>query len=140
MSSDQPPPYRPHFLEGPSAPGFPPALGSQLAPFPSSSYQTYAGGGGQSYYQGPTGAPVTFMSQPGYQAYHSVTPGASYHWDGLKPYREPPKPTVFMVGQQDQHHGVKDSCLKACSALLCCCCLWDMFTSHLCCPLTSDLH
>ncbi|KAK2882337.1 cysteine-rich and transmembrane domain-containing protein 1-like isoform X1 [Channa argus] len=140
MSADQPPPYRPHFPEGPSAPGFPPALGSQPAAFPGSSYQTYAGGGGHSYYQGPTVAPMAFMSQTGYQGYQGGTPGASYHWDGPKPYGEPPKPTVFMMGQQDQHHGVKDSCLKACSALLCCCCLWDMLTSHLCCPLTSDFH
>ncbi|XP_029029431.1 cysteine-rich and transmembrane domain-containing protein 1-like [Betta splendens] len=140
MSSDPPPPYRTHFPEGASAPGFTPALSSQPAAFASSSYQifpqTYTGGD-QSFYQGCPGA---FVSQPGYQGYHSGAPGAAYRWDGSKPYAEPPKHTVFMMGPQDQHHGMKDSCLKVCSALLCCCCLWDMFTSHLCCPLTSDLH
>lgn len=55
--------------------------------------QAYAGGGDHSYYQGPPGPPGAFMTQPGYQGYHSGTPGASYQWEVPKPYVEPPKHT-----------------------------------------------
>lgn len=55
--------------------------------------QAFTGGGDLSYYQGPPGPPGAFVTQPGYQGYHSGTPGASYQWDGPKPYVEPPKHT-----------------------------------------------
>lgn len=40
-------------------------------------------------------------------------------------------PSVFMVGQDRGHSNVggKGSCLTACLAALCCCCLWDMLAS-----------
>ncbi|XP_022625073.1 cysteine-rich and transmembrane domain-containing protein 1 isoform X2 [Seriola dumerili] len=147
MNGEQPPPYRPHFPEGHSAPGYPPALISQPAAFPGSSYQTfpqtYAGGGDHSYYHGPPGTPGlpgpmgppgAFMTQPGYPGYHGGPTGAPCHWDGPRPYGEQPKQTVFMVDQQDGGGGggAENSCLAACSAALCCCCLWEMLTSHLC--------
>ncbi|XP_040907964.1 cysteine-rich and transmembrane domain-containing protein 1-like isoform X1 [Toxotes jaculatrix] len=149
--SEQPPPYRPHFPEGPSGPGYPPALSSQPAAFPGSSYQTfpqtYAGGGDHSYYHGspgpsvppgPMGPPSAYMTQPGYQGYQSGPPGAPCHWDSSRPYGEPPKHTVFVVEQQNQGGGAEESCLAACSAALCCCCLWDMMTSD--CSSVPDLH
>ncbi|XP_026166076.2 cysteine-rich and transmembrane domain-containing protein 1-like [Mastacembelus armatus] len=132
MSADQPPPYHPYFPEGPSVPGFPPALSSQPTAFPGTSFQTfpqtYTGGGDHSYYHGTPGTTGAFTSQPGYQGYQSGAQGVPQHWDGSKPHGEPPKQRVFMVDQQNRGAGLKDSCLAACSAVLCCCCLWDMLT------------
>ncbi|XP_023257566.1 cysteine-rich and transmembrane domain-containing protein 1 [Seriola lalandi dorsalis] len=147
MNGEQPPPYRPHFPEGHSAPGYPPALISQPAAFPGSSYQTFPqtyAGGDHSYYHGPPGTPGpmgppgAFMTQPGYPGYHGGPTGAPCHWDGPRPYGEQPKQTVFVVEQQDQG-GNDDSCLAACSAALCCCCLWDMM-SHCSSVPDLDLH
>ncbi|XP_063341480.1 uncharacterized protein LOC134635828 isoform X1 [Pelmatolapia mariae] len=68
--SAEPPPYRPHFPEGPSAPAFSPALACQPGVFPSSPYQTFP----QSYYHEHPGymAPMTPQSTFGGQS------GASY--------------------------------------------------------------
>ncbi|GAA6224586.1 cysteine-rich and transmembrane domain-containing protein 1 [Lates japonicus] len=136
MNGEQPPPYRPHFPEEPSAPDYP-ALSSQPVAFPGSSYQTfpqaYAGGGDHTYYQGPPGLlrpPGAFMAQPGSQGFYSKPPKTFQQWDGPRPYGEPPKHTVFVVQQQDQDDGADDSCLTTCSAALCCCFLWDMLTSR----------
>ncbi|XP_063341481.1 cysteine-rich and transmembrane domain-containing protein 1-like isoform X2 [Pelmatolapia mariae] len=112
--SAEPPPYRPHFPEGPSAPAFSPALACQPGVFPSSPYQTFP----QSYYHEHPGymAPMTPQSTFGGQS------GASY----------PPKHAVYVVDQQQDRGGGRKSCLAACSTLLCCCCLWDLLTQHLC--------
>ncbi|XP_059206974.1 cysteine-rich and transmembrane domain-containing protein 1-like [Centropristis striata] len=141
MNSDNPPPYVPHPPGGPSAPGGPAAFSSQPAAFPGAPYQTfpqtYTGGGDYGYYHGasgppgPPGPPGHFLTQPGYQGYHSGPPGASCPWDGPKTHREHTKPTVFLVERGHDHEddgGFIQSCLSACSAALCCCCLLDMFT------------
>ncbi|XP_042071001.1 cysteine-rich and transmembrane domain-containing protein 1-like [Haplochromis burtoni] len=122
--SAEPPPYRPHFPEGPSAPAFSPALACQPGFFPSSPYQTFP----QSYYHEHPGymAPMTpqstFGTQSAYQGRLDGPPGASY----------PPKHAVYVVDQQQDQGGGRKSCLAACSTLLCCCCLWDLLTRHLC--------
>ncbi|XP_030602109.1 cysteine-rich and transmembrane domain-containing protein 1-like [Archocentrus centrarchus] len=124
MSGDQPPPYHPHFPEGPSAPTFPSVLASQPGLFPGSPYQTFP----QScYHQHPGyGAPMppqgSFGTQPAYQGGLDGSAGASY----------PPKHTVYVVDQHQDRDGGRKSCLAACSTLLCCCCLWDLLTRHLC--------
>ncbi|KAL3970449.1 hypothetical protein ACER0C_025968 [Sarotherodon galilaeus] len=147
--SAEPPPYRPHFPEGPSAPAFSPALACQPGVFPSSPYQTFP----QSYYHEHPGymAPMTpqstFGTQSAYQGRLEGPPGASY----------PPKHAgrskvtiqraqagsaqtqssvfmchIYVMDQQQDRGGGRKSCLAACSTLLCCCCLWDLLTQHLC--------
>ncbi|KAM7373816.1 hypothetical protein PAMP_006516 [Pampus punctatissimus] len=135
MSGDQPPPYVPHPQGGPV--GFPPAFSSPPGTFPGSPYQAYPAqthtGGDPCYYQGPPGhqgPSGPCMTQPGYQSYQG---GPHGHWDGHSPCEHPPKHTVFLVERDrgDEDDGAGD-CLSACSAALCCCCLWDMLTHDLC--------
>ncbi|XP_068601164.1 cysteine-rich and transmembrane domain-containing protein 1-like [Brachionichthys hirsutus] len=135
--NEQPPPYFPLHPSGATAPSFPSAFSSQPASFPSSPYQAFPQTyGGQSYYQGsqgPTGSQGTYPSLSGYQGYPSGSGGASSPWDGKKTYGETPKQsTVFLVDQnRGAGRGAEKSCLAACSAALCCCCLWDMLTRGL---------
>ncbi|XP_038563433.1 cysteine-rich and transmembrane domain-containing protein 1-like [Micropterus salmoides] len=133
--SDQPPPYIHHPPGGPSAPGFTSAYSFQPASFPGSPYQTFpqanTGEGDHAYYHGPlgpVGPPGPYLPQPGYQGHQSQT---THPWGGPNIYGETPKQTVFMVGQDRGHSNVggKGSCLTACLAALCCCCLWDMLAS-----------
>ncbi|KAM9348595.1 uncharacterized protein ABDE67_010645 [Symphorus nematophorus] len=151
MSDLPPPPYVPHPPGTPSAPGFPSAYSSQPSGFPGSPYQTVPQncGADHPYYQGPPGLmgpPGPYLSQPGYPGYQSGPPGASHPWDSAKMYGDAPKQSVFMVDQNrggsgvgsgigslsSGHSGGVGSCLGACSAALCCCCLWDMLTRSFC--------
>ncbi|KAK5601948.1 hypothetical protein CRENBAI_018589 [Crenichthys baileyi] len=120
--SEQPPPYRPFFPEGPPPSTFSPAFCSPPTTFTGSTYQTFP----QSF---PT--PDLSIFQPGYagqQGMSVMPPGCYGDPRGNKhdsPY--PPKPTVLVVEQRpNQPEGGIGSYLAACSAALCCCCLWDL--------------
>ncbi|XP_061595132.1 cysteine-rich and transmembrane domain-containing protein 1-like [Cololabis saira] len=119
--SEQPPPYRPFFPEGPPTSGFPPAFYSQPSVFPGSAYQTFPQtftGGDPAYYN------------PGNVGHAVMQPG--YRGDKFEPPHRP-KQTVYVMepgtrgGSGGGILGGIGSYLAPCSAALCCCCLWDMF-------------
>uniref|UniRef100_A0A674NZM9 Cysteine-rich transmembrane CYSTM domain-containing protein n=1 Tax=Takifugu rubripes TaxID=31033 RepID=A0A674NZM9_TAKRU len=86
---------------------------------PGSMYQSYPQTyEGEHIYQGPPRPPEAYLTQPPYQGYCSGQPGATFSWDGPKTYGN--------TGQ-----GVGQSILAACSATMCCCCLWNMLSQYL---------
>ncbi|XP_017260124.1 cysteine-rich and transmembrane domain-containing protein 1 [Kryptolebias marmoratus] len=110
--SEQPPPYRPFFPEGPPSSMFPSAFSPLPAIFPGSAYQTFTGD--QTFYHpGPAGHHGTSVTPPGYHG--------DQHGD-----KHQPKPSVYTVEQRHNQGGGIGSYLAACSAALCCCCLWDL--------------
>ncbi|XP_038156618.1 cysteine-rich and transmembrane domain-containing protein 1-like isoform X2 [Cyprinodon tularosa] len=117
--SEQPPPYRPFFPEGPPlSPGFCPPPTA----YPGSTYQTFPQSFPASdhtiYQPGHVGPPGVSVIPPGYYGDHR---GNQHHPS------HPPKPSVMVVDQRpDQPQGSFGSYLAACSAALCCCCLWDL--------------
>ncbi|KAF7206770.1 cysteine-rich and transmembrane domain-containing protein 1 [Nothobranchius furzeri] len=118
--SEQPPPYRPFFPEGPPSSPFPPAFCLPPAVFPGSTYQTFPQtftGGDQTFHSpGPAGPIGTSVTQSGYLSNHG-----DHHGN-----KQPPKHPVYLVDQSSGRRGGIGSYLAACSAALCCCCLWDL--------------
>ncbi|XP_041864861.1 cysteine-rich and transmembrane domain-containing protein 1-like [Melanotaenia boesemani] len=115
--SDQPPPYRPFFPEGPPSAGFPPAFCSPPAAFHGPAYQTFpqtATGGDPIYlHPGHLGHQEALVTQPGYHGNKQEAP-------------HPPKHTVYVMEPHRRQDDGVGSYLAACSAALCCCCLWDL--------------
>ncbi|KAM4726201.1 uncharacterized protein FYW61_012058 [Anableps anableps] len=119
--SEQPPPYRPFFPEGPPPSTFSPAFYSPSTTFPGSTYQTFPQSSpapDQTIFQpGPAGQQGGSVMPPGYYGDHRGNQHESH----------PAKPTVLVMEQRRrQPAGGGASYLAACSAALCCCCLWDL--------------
>ncbi|TNM84391.1 cysteine-rich and transmembrane domain-containing protein 1-like [Takifugu rubripes] len=137
--SDLPPPYVPSVFGGPSTYSYP--SDGNAPTIPGSMYQSYPQTyEGEHIYQGPPRPPEAYLTQPPYQGYCSGQPGATFSWDGPKTYGNTPKQPVFMTDQplddagrggSSSGQGVGQSILAACSATMCCCCLWNMLSQYL---------
>ncbi|XP_011482128.1 cysteine-rich and transmembrane domain-containing protein 1 [Oryzias latipes] len=112
MSGQPPPPYHPYIPDGAPPPSFPPAFVSQPPFFPGSIYQTFPQTTDSTYHH------------PG-QVGHGVGALLGYLGDKQE-HPQPPKHAVNVMEPRPHQERSVGSYLAACSAALCCCCLWDL--------------